>query len=334
MTSPASVLLPALPDQLHEIKLFTGDATRYLAEEIAREFGKPLGSLTISRFSDGEFQPSFNESVRGSHVFLIQSTFAPADNLLELLLMIDAAKRASAHYVSVVIPYFGLARQDRKDKPRVSIGSRLVANMIVAAGAIRVMTMDLHAAQIQGFFDVPVDHLEGATIFIPYLRGLQLENLTVAAPDMGGTARARAIAKQLECEMVVADKQRKIANQVDTIQVIGDVRDRDIVIVDDIVDTAGTICKAAQVMLEKGARSVRAVCTHPVLSGKAYENIENSVLEELIVSDTLPLRQHCSKIKVISSAPLFAKAIHNVHNYGSISSLFRVNDPAQIAIEF
>lgn len=313
----------ALPDQLHEIKLFSGDSTRYLAEKIAKAYGKELGSLTINRFSDGEFQPSFNDSVRGCHVFLIQSTFSPSDNLFELLLMIDAAKRASAHYISVVIPYFGLARQDRKDKPRVSIGSRLVANMLTTAGAIRVMTMDLHAAQIQGFFDIPVDHLEAATIFIPYLRSLQLENLTIAAPDMGGTARARAIAKQLECEMVVADKQRKIANQVDTIQVIGDVKDRDIVIVDDIVDTAGTICKAAQVMLDKGARTVRAVCTHPVLSGKAYENIDNSILEELIVTDTIPLRQHSDKIKVISSAPLFAEAIRNVHHYGSISSLFR-----------
>jgi len=316
-------LQPSMPDQLHEIKLFSGQATHYLAQKIAASYGKALGKYSLNRFSDGEFQPRFEESIRGCHVFLIQSTFSPSDNLMELLLMIDAAKRASAHYISVVIPYFGLARQDRKDQPRVSIGSKLVANMLTAAGAIRVMTMDLHAAQIQGFFDIPVDNLEAATFFVPYIAQLKLPRLTIAAPDMGGTSRARLFAKHLECEMVVADKQRKIANQVETIQVIGDVKDRDIVIVDDIVDTAGTICKAADVMLEKGANSVRAVCTHPVLSGKAFENIENSNLKELIVSDTLPLRGESNKIRVISSAHLFADAINNVHNYGSVSQLFK-----------
>ena len=321
------------PEPLYEIKLFAGQATHYLAEQIARQYGKQLGRVTITKFSDGEFQPSFDDSVRGCHVFLIQSTFAPADNLMELLLMIDAAKRASAHYITVLIPYFGLARQDRKDKPRVSIGSRLVANMLVAAGAIRVMTMDLHAAQIQGFFDIPVDHLEAATIFIPYLRELDLPNLTIAAPDMGGTSRARVFAKNLECDMVIADKQRKIANKVESMQVIGEVRGRDIVIVDDIVDTASTICKAAEIMLDKGASSVRAMATHPVLSGQAYERIEESALTELIVSDTLPLRHTSNKIRVISSAKLFASAIRNVHTYGSISSLFKPQDPRQIALE-
>ncbi len=313
-----------MPSQFNPIKLFAGSASTDLAKAIAKASGRELGDLTLSRFSDGEMQPSFNESIRGCDVFFIQSTYAPADNLMELLLMIDAAKRASAHYIIAVIPYFGLARQDRKDKPRVSIGSRLVANMLTVAGAHRVMTMDLHAAQIQGFFDIPVDHLDASVIFVPYIRSLKLPNLTIAAPDMGGTARARVFAKALNVEMVISDKQRKRANEIESMNVIGDVEGQDIVLVDDIIDTAGTLTKAAQLIRDKGAKSVRAVCTHPVLSGKAYENIENSVLEELIVCDTIPLTQQSSKIKVLSVAELFSKAIANVNEHGSISGLFNV----------
>lgn len=304
------------------VKLFSGTATQYLAEKIALSYGKPLGQAIIQKFSDGEMSPSFNESIRGCDVFLIQSTFPPADNLLELLLMVDAARRASAKYVTVVIPYFGYARQDRKDKPRVAIAAKLVANLISAAGADRLMTCDLHAGQIQGFFDVPVDHLDGSALFAPYLRELKLDNLVFAAPDVGGVGRARAFAKLFEADMVVCDKHRKRANEIASMQVIGDVEGAHVVLVDDMVDTAGTITKAAAIIKEKGAKSVRAICTHPVLSGKAYENIENSVLEELIVSDTIPLRQASSKLKVLSVADLFATAIRKVHEYESISSLF------------
>jgi ribose-phosphate pyrophosphokinase len=243
---------------------------------------------------------------------------------MELLLMIDAAKRASAHYIIAVIPYFGLARQDRKDKPRVSIGSRLVANMLTAAGAHRVMTMDLHAAQIQGFFDIPVDHLDASVIFVPYIKSLNLPHLTIASPDMGGTSRARTFAKSLNVEVVICDKTRKRANEIESMNIIGEVEGLDIVLVDDIIDTAGTLTKAAKLIMDKGARSVRAVCTHAVLSGKAYENIENSVLEELIVCDTIPLKRESSKIKVLSVAELFSKAIANVNEHGSISDLFKV----------
>lgn len=306
-------------------KIFAGESSRYLAEEIARSFGAPLGDKSLSRFSDGEFQPCFNESVRGADVFLVQSTFAPQDNLMELLLMIDAAKRASAHYITAVIPYFGLARQDRKDKPRVAIGARLVADMISKAGVYRVMTMDLHAAQIQGFFSVPVDHLDSSTIFIPYIKQLKLPNLTIGAPDMGAAPRARVFTKHLECDMVVCDKTRARANVIERITLIGDVKDRDVVIVDDIVDTAGTICKVADEMMRKGARSVRAMCTHPVLSGKAYENIENSALTELVVTNTIPLRQASSKIKVLSVADIFAKTIQSVTENTSISHLFEIS---------
>ncbi len=306
-------------------KIFAGESSRYLAEEIARAYGTPLGDKSLSRFSDGEFQPCFNESVRGADVFLVQSTFAPQDNLVELLLMIDAAKRASAHYITAVIPYFGLARQDRKDKPRVAIGARLVADMISKAGVYRVMTMDLHAAQIQGFFSVPVDHLDSSTIFIPYIKQLKLQNLTIGAPDMGAAPRARVFTKHLECDMVVCDKTRARANVIERITLIGDVKDRDVVIVDDIVDTAGTICKVADEMMRKGARSVRAMCTHPVLSGKAYENIENSALTELVVTDTIPLRQQTSKIKVLTVAEIFAKTIQSVTENTSISHLFEIS---------
>ncbi len=314
-----------MPLQFNPIKLFAGSASADLAQRIAEAGGNKLGDLILSRFSDGEFQPNFNESVRGNDIFLIQSTYAPSDNLMELLLMIDAAKRASAHYIIAVIPYFGLARQDRKDKPRVSIGSRLVANMLTAAGAHRVMTMDLHAAQIQGFFDIPVDHLDASIIFVPYIKSLGLKNLTIAAPDMGGTSRARVFAKALNVEMVICDKQRKRANEIESMNVIGEVEGQDIVLVDDLIDTAGTLTKAAKLIMDKGANSVRAVCTHPVLSGKAYENIENSVLDELIVCDTIPLKHQSSKIKVLSVAELFSKAISNVNEHGSISDLFKIS---------
>jgi ribose-phosphate pyrophosphokinase len=304
------------------VKLFSGDSSRYLAEKIAEAFGQPLGSLTLQKFSDGEMSPSFNESVRGSEVFLIQSTFPPADNIMELLLLIDAARRASANQVVCVIPYFGYARQDRKDKPRVAIGAKLLANILTAAGANRIMTCDLHAGQIQGFFDVPVDHLDGSAIFVPYLKSLNLDNLLFAAPDVGGVGRARAYAKYFQADMVVCDKHRKRANEIASMQVIGDVEGADVVLVDDLVDTAGTICKAAAIIKDKGARSVRAICTHPVLSGKAYENIENSVLEEIVITDTIPLRRQSEKIKVLTVAPLFSEAIQKLMTHGSISSLF------------
>jgi len=305
-----------------KVKLFSGTNTLYLAEKIALEYGKPLGDLEIQKFSDGEISPYYKESVRGCDVFLISSTFAPSDNLMELLLLIDAAKRASAKYVTVVIPYFGYARQDRKDRPRVSIGAKLVANLISAAGAHRIMTCDLHAGQIQGFFDIPVDHLDGSYIFVPYIRSLKLDNLLIASPDVGGTKRARAFAKYFEVDIVVIDKYRKRANEVASMQVIGNVEGKDVVLVDDLVDTGGTIAKASIVLKEEGARSVRAICTHPILSGNAYENIENSALEELMVTDTIPLYKESKKIKVLSVADLFAKGIRKTHNNESISSLF------------
>lgn len=305
-----------------KVKLFSGTNSEYLAKKIALEYGKPLGEAQIKKFSDGEMSPRFKESVRGCDVFLINSTFAPADNLMELLLMIDAAKRASAKYVTVVIPYFGYARQDRKDQPRVAIAAKLVANLISAAGADRIMTCDLHAGSIQGFFDIPVDHLDGSYIFVPYIRSLQLNNLIVASPDVGGTKRARAFAKNFECDMVVIDKYRKRANEVASMQVIGNVEDRDVVIVDDLIDTGGTISKASVVLKKEGARSVRAICTHPVLSGNAYENIEKSALEELVVTDTIPTYRESDRIRVLSVASLFAKGIRKTHNNESISSLF------------
>lgn len=304
------------------VKLVSGQATRYLAEEIATSFGQPLGDVTIARFSDGEFQPSLDESVRGCDVFIIQSTFAPSDNLLELLMVIDATKRASAHYITAVIPYFGFSRQDRKDKPRVPIASKMVANLLTAAGVTRIMTLDLHAPQIQGFFDIPVDHLEAATVFIPYIEALNLPNLTIAAPDMGGTHRAIGYAKYFNVEMVICDKHRKRANEIASMTVIGDVEGKDIVIIDDLVDTAGTLTKAAELLFDKGANSVRAFCTHPVLSGEAYERIEHSRLTELVVCNTIPLKRTSPKIRVISVADLFAKAIHAVYAHESISDLF------------
>jgi ribose-phosphate pyrophosphokinase len=303
-------------------KLFTGTGSQYLAEKIAKKFGEPLGKVNIQRFSDGEIYVEFLESIRGQFVFLIQSTYSPSDNLMELLLMIDAAKRASAYKVIAVMPYYGFARQDRKDRPRVAIGSKLVANMLTAAGADRVITMDLHAPQIQGYFDIPVDHLESSAIFIPYIENLNLTNLTFAAPDVGSANRIREIASYFECEMVICDKHRKRANEIASMVVIGDVADRDVVLIDDLCDTGGTLAKSAALMKEKGARSVRALCTHPVLSGKAYENIENSVLEELVVCDTIPLRGKCSKIKALSVDELFAVTIRNAIENKSINSLF------------
>jgi len=276
----------------------------------------------LQRFSDGEMSPSFDESVRGCDVFLVQSTFPPADNLMELLLLVDAARRASAHYVSVVMPYFGYARQDRKDKPRVAIAAKLVANLLSAAGAVRLITCDLHAGQIQGFFDFPVDHLDGSAIFVPYLRSLNLDDMIFASPDVGGVSRARSFAKFFNAEIVVCDKHRKRANEIASMQVIGDVEGANVILVDDLIDTGGTMCKAAQIIREKGAKSVRAICTHPILSGNSYINIENSMLEELVVSDTIPLRGTSSKIKVLSVAELFSKAIRRIRDHESISSLF------------
>jgi ribose-phosphate pyrophosphokinase len=303
-------------------KIFSGTGSQQLAAQICKKYGIKLGSINIQKFSDGEISTIYNESVRGDYVFLIQSTFAPTDNLMELLLMIDAARRASAEKIIAVMPYFGYARQDRKDRPRVAIGSKLVANMLVAAGADRIITMDLHAPQIQGYFDIPVDHLDSSAVFIPYIENLALKNLTFAAPDVGATNRIREIASYFEAEMVICDKHRKRANEIASMVVIGDVTERDVVIIDDICDTGGTLAKSAALLKEKGARSVRALITHPVLSGKAYENIENSVLEELVVCDTIPMKQESKKIKVISVSELFAYAIRNAFENKSITSLF------------
>ena len=304
------------------VKIFSGTSSQYLAEKIAQQYGAPLGRSITQKFSDGEFQPVFQESIRGDMVFLVQSTFSPADNILELLLMIDAVRRASAYKVVAVIPYYGYARQDRKDKPRVAIGAKLVANMITAAGADRVITMDLHAPQIQGYFDIPVDHLDSSAIFIPYIENLKLENLTFAAPDVGSANRIREIASYFNADMVICDKHRKRANEISSMVVIGDVEGRDVVLIDDICDTGGTLTKSAGLLKDKGARSVRALCTHPVLSGNAYANIENSVLEELVVCDTIPLKQQSAKIKVLSVAQLFGVAIRNAYENKSITSLF------------
>ncbi|HEU4716359.1 MAG TPA: ribose-phosphate pyrophosphokinase [Bacteroidia bacterium] len=304
------------------VKIFSGSVSHYIADKIAAAYGENLGQVTLHKFSDGEFQTSLEETVRGATVFFVQSTFPPTDNLFELLLMVDAAKRASAKEIIAVIPYFGFARQDRKDQPRVAIGAKLVADMLATAGVNRVMTMDLHADQIQGFFNVPVDHLFASTIFIPYIEKLKLKNLTMAAPDMGGSKRANAYAKHLKCDIVICYKQRSKANVVDHITAIGDIEGKDIVLLDDIVDTGGTLCKAADMMMERGATSVRAFITHPVLSGKAYENIEKSQITELIVTDTIPLKRESPKIKVLSVAEMFADVFHRVVNYESISSHF------------
>jgi ribose-phosphate pyrophosphokinase len=305
-----------------QVKIFAGNASHELGLKIAEAFGQPLGDLSIQRFADTELGPSFNESVRGCAVFLIQSTNPPAENLMELMLMVDAAKRASAASVTVVMPYYGYARQDRKDKPRVSIGAKVVADFVQSVGTDRLMTCDLHAGQIQGFFDIPVDHLDGATVMAPYIKSLDLEDLIFASPDVGGVVRTRAFAKKFGAEIVVCDKMRLRANEIASMQVIGDVTGMNVVLVDDIVDTAGTICKAAELLVERGARSVRAVITHGVLSGPAHERIRNSVLEELVITDTIPLKEQNHKIRVISLAELFARAINNVVSHESISSLF------------
>lgn len=305
-----------------EPKFFACSQSEELAKKIAKEYGADLGKVTFSTYSDGEFQPSFEESVRGARVFIIGSTFPNSDHLMEMLLMLDAAKRASARHITAVLPYFGWARQDRKDKPRVPIGAKLIAKMLEVAGATRIITMDLHADQIQGFFEKPVDHLFASTVFLPYLRNLNLENLTIASPDMGGSKRAYAYSKFLESDVVICYKQRKKANVISHMELIGDVTGKNVILVDDMVDTAGTLTKAAEVMMEKGAVSVRAICTHPILSGQAYERIENSALEELIVTDSIPLKRESKKIKVVSCAQLFADVMNRVHNNTSISSKF------------
>jgi ribose-phosphate pyrophosphokinase len=304
------------------VKLFTGGATEYLSTKIAESYGQPLSAQHTLRFKDGEFEPCFEESIRGDDVFIIQSTFPPGDNLLELLLMIDAAKRASAKRIVAVIPYFGWARQDRKVKPRVPIGAKLMADLLEAAGVTRVMTMDLHADQIQGFFSVPVDHLYGSYLFLDHLKKMDQDTLVMATPDVGGTRRANAYAKALNVDLAICYKQRKVANEIADMTVIGDVEGKNVVLVDDMIDTGGTLCKAAGMMMDHGAISVRACITHPLLSGNAHENITNSKLTELLTTDTIPLREKNDKITVLSVAPLFADVIKKAHNYESISTKF------------
>ncbi len=307
---------------MSNIKLFSGTGSRSIAESIADYYGDDLGDVTVKKFSDGEMQPVINQSVRGTYVFFIQSTNAPSDNLMELLLLIDAAKRASADYITAVIPYFGYARQDRKDKPRVPISAKLIAELLQAAGCNRIMTMDLHADQIQGFFDIPVDHLKSEAVYIPFLQKEDLSNVIFASPDVGGVKRARTYAKYFGRELVICDKYRKKANEVAGMTVIGEVKGADVILVDDLVDTAGTLCKAAEALMDKGAKSVRAMCTHPVLSGAARETIKNSKLTELIVCDTIPGVKASKKIRVLSTSKLFARAIRNTHEHRSISALF------------
>jgi ribose-phosphate pyrophosphokinase len=305
-----------------EAKIFTCKESRVLAEKIAKAYGSKLGNVITSTYSDGEFQPSYEESIRGARIFIVGSTNPSSENLMEMLLMIDAAKRASARHITAVMPYFGWARQDRKDKPRVPIAAKLVAKMLETAGATRIITMDLHADQIQGFFEKPVDHLFASTIFLPYLKTLNLDNLTIASPDMGGSKRAYAYSKALESDVVICYKQRAKANVISHMELIGDVTGKNVVLVDDMVDTAGTLTKAADLMMERGALSVRAICTHPILSGDAYKKLEDSKLEELIVTDSIPLKQQCSKIKVLTCADLFAEVMQNVHYNKSISNKF------------
>ena len=304
--------------------VFSGTKTRYLAEKICKDLNCPLGNLVITYFADGEFVVSFEESIRGRDVFLVQSTFPSADNLMELLLMIDAAKRASAKSINAVIPYFGWARQDLKDKPRVSIGAKLVADMLSAAGIDRLLTMDLHADQEQGFFDVPVDHLYASTVFMPYIKSLNLKNLCMASPDVGGSKRASAYAKFLDVPLVLCHKTRKKANVVADMQIIGDVRDMDVILIDDIVDTAGTITKAAQLMIDNGAHSVRAMASHCIMSGPADERVANSPLQEIIFTDSIPYRGTCSKVKQLSVSEVFAETIRRVENNESISSQYLI----------
>ena len=304
------------------VKIFSGSGSIDVASKIANEFGKPLGMGKLKKFSDGELNFRYTETVRGSDVFIVQSTVNGSDNLIELFLMIDAAKRASAKHVNVVIPYYGYARQDRKDKPRIAVSAKLMANLLTASGASRVISCDLHAGQIQGFFDIPLDHLNGSSVFVPYVKKLNLENVIFASPDAGGTERVRAYAKYFDSEFVICDKIREKANEVKSVQVIGEVKDKDVIIVDDLIDTGGTIAMASNVIMEKGAKSVRAIITHPVLSGNAEENLNNSSLSELVVTDSIPVNVRNKKIKVLSIAGLFAKAIRKIHENESTSSLF------------
>ena len=304
--------------------VFSGTATRYLAEKICQSLGCPLGKMQMTKYSDGEFAVSYEESVRGRDIFLVQSTFPNSDNLMELLLMIDAAKRASARTINAVIPYFGWARQDRKDKPRVSIGAKLVADLLSVAGVNRVITMDLHADQIQGFFDVPVDHLYASGVLLPYLQSLKLDDLVIASPDVGGSKRANAYAKYLGCPLVLCNKTRARANVVDTIQIIGDVEGKNVVIIDDMVDTAGTITKAADLMMASGAKSVRACASHCVMSGPASDRVQESSLTEMVFTDSIPYTQRCAKVKQLSVADMFAETIRRVINNESISDQYLV----------
>lgn len=304
--------------------IFSGTSTRYLAEKICASLGCPLGNLVVTRFSDGEFSVSYEESIRGRDVYLVQSTFPNSDNLMELLLMVDAAKRASARHIIAVIPYFGWARQDRKDKPRVSIGAKLVADLLSVAGIDRLITMDLHADQIQGFFNVPVDHLYGSGVLLPYLQGLHLDDLVIASPDVGGSKRANTYAKYLGCPLVLCNKTRVRANVVDSIQIIGDVAGKNVVIIDDMVDTAGTITKAADVMMEAGAKSVRACASHCVMSDPASERVQNSSLQEVVFTDSIPYSHRCVKVKQLSVAGMFAETIKRVVSNESISSQYLV----------
>ena len=304
-------------------KIFSGTNSRYLAEKICKSLNCPLGNMKIEHFSDGEFSVSFEESIRGQYIYLVQSTFPNSDNLMELLLMIDAAKRASAYKVIAVIPYYGWARQDRKDKPRVSIGAKLIADMLSVAGVDRIITMDLHADQIQGFFNIPVDHLYGSTIFVPYIKSMKLKNLVIASPDVGGTKRAGSYAKHLEVPMVLGHKTREKANVVGEMRIIGDVMGKDVIIVDDMAETAGTLCKAANLIMEIGANSVRAIASHRVLSGDAIDNIMASSLTEIAFTDSIPFDcSKCSKVRILTIADMFAETIFRVQEHKSISEQY------------
>ena len=307
---------------LSEVKIFSGENSKYIAEKIAKSLNLDLGQKTLLHFSDGEFATSYDETVRGDHVFIVQSTFPPSDNLMELLMMIDAAKRASAYKVVAVIPYFGFARQDRKDRPRVAIGAKLVANLLCAAGVDRIMTMDLHADQIQGFFDIPVDHLYASSVFIPYIQSLKLKDMVVATPDVGGSKRASTYAKYLGVPLVLCHKQRAKANVVESMTVIGDVEGKNVILVDDMVDTAGTITKAADLMMSRGALSVRAIASHAVMSDPASERVQNSSMTELIFTDSIPYTKKCDKVHILSIADLFADTIRRVYENKSISSQY------------